>query len=179
MSLSDSILWTKSKRLCHNAITFIFLQTHKLGDSHPRAWNKSTTYFERFPRLCCSDQSSTIPDYNAQDESLLLNNPRCTISLLLKAKMPFVAGGDACRINPSSPTIDYYSFVTLEKAWSYRSNLTLNSRTTLTDWAINHNSVMGCTSCRTTLPTVFHSRIHSTWWGREEPKSAFNLPSTP
>ena len=95
-------------------------------------------------------------------------------SLLLKAKMPFVAGGDACRINPSSPTIDYYSFVTLEKAWSTGSNLTLNSRTTLTGWAINHNSVMGCTSCRTTLPTVFHSRIHSTWWGREEPRSAFN-----
>ena len=100
-------------------------------------------------------------------------------SLLLKAKMPFVAGGDACRIFPSSPTIDYYSFVTLEKAWSTGSNLTLNSRTTLTGWAINHNSVMGCMSCRTTLPTVFHSRIHSTWWGREELKSAFNSISTP
>ena len=163
MSLSDSILWTKSKRLCHNAITFIFLQTHKLGDSHLRAWNKSTTYFERFPRLCCSDQSSTIPDYNAQDESLLLNNPRCTISLLLKAKMPFVAGGDACRINPSSPTIDYYSFVTLEKAWSTGSNLTLNLRTT--HWPterLTTTQLWVALRAKTTLPTVFHSRIHST-----------------
>ena len=100
-------------------------------------------------------------------------------SLLLKAKMPFVAGGDAYRINLSSPAIDYNSFVTLEKAWSTGSNLTLNLRTTLTGWAINHNSVMGCMSCRTTLPTVFHSRIHSTWRGREELRSAFNLPSTP
>ena len=110
MTLSDSIPWTKSERLCQHAITFLFLQTHKLGDSIPHAWNTATMYFERFSLLSLRPEPH---NYILHKTKVFCPN---TIYLLLKAKITCVADWDAYQIPLSSPTINHYSFVTLEKA---------------------------------------------------------------
>ena len=115
--VQQNIFLTKSKRLCHNAITFLFLQTHKLGDLNAHAWNKSTMYFGRNSKLrpitpiLRSQLLLLRPElhiYRAQDRSLLLNNQKCTNYLLLKTDMSFVAGGDACRFILPSQLILHY-----------------------------------------------------------------------
>ena len=179
MNLSDRILWTKSKRLCQMPLHYLYfyklislvIHISVLGTSPPHILNA----FYGCVAQTRAPQFQIIMHKTKVFCSTIQGAP---FSLLLKAKMPFVAGGDACRINPSSPTIDYYSCVTLEKAWSTGSNLTLKFRTK-PFWAINYNSTLGCTSCWNTLPKVFHSRIHSTQGGREEFRSAYNLTSTP
>ena len=86
---------------------------------------------------CCSDQSSTIILHKTK---VFCPN---TIYLLLKAKITCVAGWDACQIPLSSPTINHYSFVTLEKGLINRIRLDIEFKNnTLTGWMINHNSVL-------------------------------------
>lgn len=62
----------------------------------------------------------------AQDGSLRLFNPRCTIYPLLKAQVSFVAGGDACHTILPSQIIS--SFVILEKAWSTGFKMMMKSQ---------------------------------------------------
>ena len=130
MSLSQSTNKAVVKVATGNIIHFIFYKLRSM-DFNAHAWNKISLCWGRGWQLRPVILHSlwqvnallrilSLPFENshswAQDRSLRLFNPRCTIYLLPKAQVSFVAGGDACHTILPSQLIS--SFVILEKAWS-------------------------------------------------------------
>ena len=97
MTLSNSMFWTKSERLHQNAIIFLFYKIISLVIWIPMLGTRLLCILNTLHYYCSDHQSSTIT-YISKDKSLLPNNSRYIIYLLLKAKMPFVASRDACWI---------------------------------------------------------------------------------